>query len=451
MSSRRERGFRKIKIVDSSIEDPNKLFENESFCYSKKCFIISTLIAIIFILIIITLIVIEGKKKMKIKYFTNRSIYQNNKNINNYRYFKNYKIGIKQSNLNNNFNFNEEKKITSKTYNINNIIKDINKTIEKQETNKNENIKISIIIMNNNKEIENNFEKLFESIESQSFSDKEIFIVKTDLEDNSSWDNLNNYNNKATIVKYGKNTGRLKQRYDIINMAKGEYILFIEGDDEFSSNDILNQIYEKASNDKLDILEYKPFHNNLQKNKIYYQPELFSSMYFGRDNFKKLVQFHLCGKLIKREFFLNIFKEEDISPLYFNQDIQNYDQSMLLLLLFRYAGNYEIFEKEGTNKPCTNCEKKRLVMNIKEGMDLLFYVRFLVEHTGNNVPEKRMAADIFLNDFLNKRINFESRDELNMIKETLDLYLNCNKIGEEDIFRIQNYKNDILKKLGEIK
>lgn len=451
MSSRRERGFRKIKIVDSSIENPNQLFENESFCYSKKCFIISTLIAIIFILIIITLIVIEGKKKMKIKYFTNRSIYQNNKNINNYRYFKNYKIGINQSNLNNNFNFNEEKKITSKTYNINNIIKDIDKTIEKQETNKNENIKISIIIMNNNKEIENNFEKLFESIESQSFSDKEIFIVKTDLEDNSSWDNLNNYNNKATIVKYGKNTGRLKQRYDIINMAKGEYILFIEGDDEFSSNDILNQIYEKASNDKLDILEYKPFHNNLQKNKIYYQPELFSSMYFGRDNFKKLVQFHLCGKLIKREFFLNIFKEEDISPLYFNQDIQNYDQSMLLLLLFRYAGNYEIFEKEGTNKPCTNCEKKRIVMNIKEGMDLLFYVRFLVEHTGNNVPEKRMAADIFLNDFLNKRINFESRDELNMVKETLDLYLNCNKIGEEDIYRIQNYKNDILKKLGEIK
>ena len=46
---------------------------------------------------------------------------------------------------------------------------------------------------------------------------------------------------------------------------------------------------------------------------------------------------------------------------------------------------------------------------------------------------------------------FESKEELNMVKETLDLYLNCNKIGEEDIYRIQNYKNDILKKLGEIK
>lgn len=305
--------------------------------------------------------------------------------------------------------------------------------------------------MNNKNEIENNFEKLFESIESQSFSDKEIFIIKTNSENNSSWDNLNNYNNKATIVKYGQNTGRLKQRYDIINMAKGEYILFIEGDDEFSSNEILNQIYEKASNDKLDILEYRTFHNNLPKNKIYYQPELFSSMYFGRDNFNKLIQFHLCGKLIKREFFLNIFKEENISPLYFNQDIQNYDQSMLLLLLFRYAENYEIFEKEGTTKPCRNCEKNRHVMNIKEGMDLLFYMRFLIEHTGNNVPEKRMAADIFVNDFLNKGINFKSKEELNMVKETLDLYLNCNKIGEQDIHKIRNYENNILKKFDEIR
>ena len=252
-------------------------------------------------------------------------------------------------------------------------------------------------------------------------------------------------------MKYGKNTGRLKQRYDIINMTKGKYILFIEGNDEFSSNEILNQIYEKASKDKLDILEYKPYHNNLEKNKIYYQPELFSSMYFGRDNFNKLVQFHLCGKLIQREFFLNIFKKENISPFYFNQDLHNFDQSMLLLLLFRYAENYEIFEKDGTNNNCNKCEKVRHITNLKEGLDLLVYMRFLVEHTGNNVPEKRMAADIFTNDFLNKRINFISKEDLNMVSETLDLYLSCDKIGEQEKERIHNYKNDISKKLEDLK
>ncbi len=457
MSSRRERGFKKIKIADSSMDitDPDQLIENESFCFSKKCFIISIITAIILILTLISLLIINGKKRNKLKYFTNRRIYNNNNtNINNYtEYNKNiietnqYNISISKS-----INFNEEKISTKKTYNINEIIKDINKTIEsKKSNNANENIKISIIIMNNDIEIENNFEKLFLSIESQSFPNKEIFIIKSYSENDSYWDNLNNYKNKATIVKYGKNTGRLKQRYDIINMAKGEYILFIEGNDEFSSNEILNQIYEKASKDKLDILEYKPYHNNLEKNKIYYQPELFSSMYFGRDNFNKLVQFHLCGKLIQREFFLNIFKKENISPFYFNQDLHNFDQSMLLLLLFRYAENYEIFEKDGTNNNCNKCEKVRHITNLKEGLDLLVYMRFLVEHTGNNVPEKRMAADIFTNDFLNKRINFISKEDLNMISETLDLYLNCDKIGEQEKERIQNYKNDISKKLEDLK
>ena len=455
MSSRRERGFKKIKIADSSMDitEPDQLIENESFCFSKKCFIISIITAIILILTLISLLIINGKKRNKLKYFTNRRIYNNNNtNINNYTEYNKNIIETNQYNISKNINFNEEKISTKKTYNINEIIKDINKTIEsKKSNNANENIKISIIIMNNDIEIENNFEKLFLSIESQSFPNKEIFIIKSYSENDSYWDNLNNYKNKATIVKYGKNTGRLKQRYDIINMAKGEYILFIEGNDEFSSNEILNQIYEKASKDKLDILEYKPYHNNLEKNKIYYQPELFSSMYFGRDNFNKLVQFHLCGKLIQREFFLNIFKKENISPFYFNQDLHNFDQSMLLLLLFRYAENYEIFEKDGTNNNCNKCEKVRHITNLKEGLDLLVYMRFLVEHTGNNVPEKRMAADIFTNDFLNKRINFISKEDLNMVSETLDLYLSCDKIGEQEKERIHNYKNDISKKLEDLK
>ena len=457
MSSRRERGFKKIKIADSSMDitDPDQLIENESFCFSKKCFIISIITAIILILTLISLLIINGKKRNKLKYFTNRRIYNNNNtNINNYTEYNKNIIETNQYNISisKNINFNEEKISTKKTYNINEIIKDINKTIEsKKSNNANENIKISIIIMNNDIEIKNNFEKLFLSIESQSFPNKEIFIIKSYSENDSYWDNLNNYKNKATIVKYGKNTGRLKQRYDIINMAKGEYILFIEGNDEFSSNEILNQIYEKASKDKLDILEYKPYHNNLEKNKIYYQPELFSSMYFGRDNFNKLVQFHLCGKLIQREFFLNIFKKENISPFYFNQDLHNFDQSMLLLLLFRYAENYEIFEKDGTNNNCNKCEKFRHITNLKEGLDLLVYMRFLVEHTGNNVPEKRMAADIFTNDFLNKRINFISKEDLNMVSETLDLYLSCDKIGEQEKERIHNYKNDISKKLDDAK
>ena len=87
-------------------------------------------------------------------------------------------------------------------------------------------------------------------------------------------------------------------------------------------------------------------------------------------------------------------------------------------------------------------------MNINEAMDLLIYMKFLVEHTGNNVPEKRMAANIFVNDFLDKRINFENEEDLNTVIETIDLYLNCDKIGEEDIYRIMKYKDNIVNKVN---
>ena len=61
-----------------------------------------------------------------------------------------------------------------------------------------------------------------------------------------------------------------------------------------------------------------------------------------------------------------------------------------------------------------------------------------------------MAVNIFINDFLNKRINFEDKDDLNLVKETLELYLKCNKVGEQDIKTIENYRNDILDKLKNI-
>ena len=435
MRIRKEKGFKKIKIVDPSIEAIDQINDSENFCTSKICLIISTTIAFIILSIIIIYLIYDRNKVKKINYFTKRTINQNKTN----NYFK-------SNNNIFNYNFSQEKENNIKNYNISEILKDTNKTIEKQELAINDNIKISIIIiMNNDRNIENNLSKLFESIDSQSFPNKEIIIVKTNTSKISDELNLNK---KATIVEYGENTGRLKQRYDIVNMAKGEYILFIEGDDEFSSNEILNQIYEKANNDQLDILEYKSYHQTYQKNKIFYQPELFSMMYFGSDNFNRQSQFHLCGKLINREFFLNTFKKEQISPFYFNKNIQNYEQSMILLILFRYAEKFEVFENSGTNKSCKKCEKNKYALNINEAMDLLIYMKFLVEHTGNNVPEKRMAANIFVNDFLDKRINFENEEDLNTVIETIDLYLNCDKIGEEDIYRIMKYKDNIVNKVN---
>jgi len=440
MSSRGEKGFRQIQIVDSNF-DYSDQYETQTISRTKLILIVSIVILIILLLIVI-LLIMDGRKKRKFSMRRNSNFNRTNTFINNNN----------QSNYDNREIYIEVKKEekTNEIYNIDELIKNVEKTVKKQESNIKDNIKISIIIMNNNKEINNELDKLYESIISQEFSDKEIIIVGNNLELNSTSNNIEKIKKEATIVEYEIKTGKIMQRYDIVNMAKGEYILFIEGDDTFSSKEILKQIYEKATNDKLDILEYKSYHQMPPKDRILYQPEIFSSMYFGEDDYNRLTQFHLCGKLIKRDFFLDVFKKVNISPFYFKKNIQNFDQSMILLILLRKAKTFEVLDIQGTTKPCTKCEKNKNIAELKDALDLLIYMKFLIENTGDNVPEKRMAVNIFINDFLNKKVNFENKDDLNMVNETLDLYLKCDKIGEQDIKTIENYRNDILDKLKNI-
>ena len=71
----------------------------------------------------------------------------------------------------------------------------------------------------------------------------------------------------------------------------------------------------------------------------------------------------------------------------------------------------------------------------------------MIEYTEDHVPQKRMAASAFRYDFLNKKINFVNKDELTLLKETIDLYLNCDKIGEEDLRIFLHVKNNVMEKL----
>ena len=180
MRTRKEKGFKTIKIVDPSIEAIEQINDSENFGTSKICLIISTIIAFIILSIIIIYLIYDRNKVKKINYFTKRAINQNRTN----NYFK-------SNNTIFNYNFSQEKKNNIENYNISDILKDTNKTIEKQELVTNDNIKISIIIMNNDRNIENNLSKLFESIESQSFPNKEIIIVKTNTSNISDELNLN--------------------------------------------------------------------------------------------------------------------------------------------------------------------------------------------------------------------------------------------------------------------
>ena len=47
------------------------------------------------------------------------------------------------------------------------------------------------------------------------------------------------------------------------------------------------------------------------------------------------------------------------------QNIQNFDQSMILLILFRKAQTFEVLDIEGTTKRCSKCERDKNIPEIK--------------------------------------------------------------------------------------
>ncbi len=161
-------------------------------------------------------------------------------------------------------------------------------------------------------------------------------------------------------------------------------------------------------------------------------------MYFEGDHFQ-LKQFHLSGKLIKKEFFSNIIK--NLEDFYLDQQIFFYDESLFLLILFKSAETFELLRLKGTGKTCTNCDININFQNEQINKDLLIYLNLMIQYSDDNVPEKRLAASLFIKNIINRNIRFTDLSNIKLLNETINLYLNCDKISEYDKKIIKNYKD----------
>ena len=114
----------------------------------------------------------------------------------------------------------------------------------------------SIIMPVNN--IENYIHKAILSIINQKFTDYEVIIVNDGSTDNTSKiiDNYTIENNKITVINHPKNESQHIARLNGVSLAKGQYTLFLDGDDYFSDNALFD-IYNKIQkNPDYDIYEF---------------------------------------------------------------------------------------------------------------------------------------------------------------------------------------------------
>ncbi|WP_250658136.1 glycosyltransferase family 2 protein [Alkalimarinus coralli] len=114
----------------------------------------------------------------------------------------------------------------------------------------------------------NTIQQTVDSALCQSYPNTEVIVVD-DHSSDGTWALLNElYSDKAMLIRHLKNSGGSAARNSGANAASGDYIAFLDADDEWYSSKLLSQVrqienselnncvavYCKAHNDKLEVL-----------------------------------------------------------------------------------------------------------------------------------------------------------------------------------------------------
>ena len=185
--------------------------------------------------------------------------------------------------------------------------------------------------------------------------------------------NLASNDRRIKIVNNGRNHGLLYSRAMGILNSSGKYLMNLDPDDELTSKESLEYLYNQTLKYNVDIVTFD-IYNSIKKknvkcnnkNQILKQPLLFKSI-FTKDNIIR--DFFVWNKLVKKEIFLKAYEEfrnEIYSEKwnYFEDDIwsiliNKYAKSKICLNKLIYIYNYN--KDSLMNKRFEQIEFKNLI------------------------------------------------------------------------------------------
>lgn len=224
--------------------------------------------------------------------------------------------------------------------------------------------KVSIIIPAYN--CEKTIERCIESIMKQTYTNIEIIIVNDGSSD-KTLDKIKKYNSKKIKIINKENEGVSAARNAGINLASGDYIMFIDADDWIEKNTV-NILVNETKKRKIEVIRYCCFNNN-EKEKLY---EL-SDKIVKKQDFEKEVMPHFLTnseKIMNLVMLLFIKREVIIkNEIYFDNDLYMmedvvYYQKLLENIDNIYFLNCHLYHYEFNPDSATNSEKK-YIKNIK--------------------------------------------------------------------------------------
>lgn len=144
------------------------------------------------------------------------------------------------------------------------------------------------------------------SIILQNLKDIEIIIVNDGSKDNTL-KILQSFKDERIIIINKINEGLTKARNDALKVARGKYIVFVDGDD-FIKGDFI-KFYEYLEKYNCDILIFD-YYKKTTKDEILVKQNLPLGLVNKNDGFNKLIKeklsHNIWGKIYKKELFRDI-------------------------------------------------------------------------------------------------------------------------------------------------
>ena len=171
-----------------------------------------------------------------------------------------------------------------------------------------------------------------------------------------------------------------------------------------------------------------------------YQPELSSLMYYYR-GYLKQTDWHIWGKLIKREAFYRAL--QFIGDYYLDSYMSVNEDGLVDFMLLKKAESFIYIKDYGyvyvaNPKSVINTIKKTINKTLR---DYFLYLKFLFEKTGNNNHEKAMAGEQLRYVYNKFYKNFkEATENFEFYYEVLNLFIKSRYINRNNRKRAETIK-----------
>ena len=251
-------------------------------------------------------------------------------------------------------------------------------------------------------------EKCIDSILMQSFCNYELILVNDGSTDNSL-EKIYKYkvDNRITIISK-KNGGLSSARNEGIKHAKGEYIMFIDGDDFLADGNCLNDLAKILKDSKPDVIQYVMSQYFEKNNKVIDGKQLPNTNTNSKTkvldelNKSSLISVSACDKIVKTSIIKKekIFFEKKLLCEDIDWSLRLYNKINTIKLLNRRIYIYRQ-QREGSISSNKNKQLAESLYSI---------IKKWSEYKYNDKKIEKIYSEIISYWYLILRVNFRKKD-----------------------------------------